>query len=79
MNVQQTNHLKELKAYKRAEIKKGETTGFEIEVRADAFCYYDRKLNFGMHDGDFTVSVATSSVNVLREFEIRVRDGKITF
>ena len=71
--------LKELKAYKRAEIKKGEKTGFEIEVRADAFCYYDRKLNFGMHDGDFTVSLATSSVDVLKEFEIRVRDGKITF
>ena len=71
--------LKELKAYKRAEIKKGEKTGFEIEVRADAFCYYDRKLNFGMHDGDFTVSVATSSVDVLKEFEVRVRDGKITF
>ncbi len=71
--------LKELKAYKRAEIKKGEKSSFEIEVCADAFCYYDRKLNFGMHDGDFTVSVATSSANVLKKFEIRVRDGKITF
>ncbi len=69
--------LKELKAYKRAELKKGERKDFSISVTEDSFCYYDRRLNFGMHDGDFTVSVATSSADTLREFEVKIRNGKI--
>ena len=69
--------LKELKAYKRVELKKGERADVEITVPDTSFCYYDRKLNYGMHNGDFTVSVATSSADTLKEFSVGVREKKL--
>ena len=69
--------LKELKAYKRVEAAVGEKVSVTIEVPAEAFCYYDRKMNFGMHNGDYTVAVATSSAMTHKTFEVHVRDGKL--
>ena len=68
---------KELKAYKRVEVAAGETVTVTLEVPAEAFCYYDRRMNYDMHNGDYTVSVATSSIDVHQAFEARVRDGKV--
>ena len=70
--------LKELKAYKRAELKKGEHKDFEITVSEDSFSYYDRKLSYGLHNGDFTVTAGTSSTDILSSFEVKVREGKIS-
>lgn len=67
----------ELKAYKRVAVPAGNTVSVTIEVPSDAFCYYDRRMNYGMHNGDYIVSVATSSVDVHQRFEALVRDGKI--
>ena len=67
----------ELKAYKRVEAKKGETTSVTIDVPSEAFFYYDQKMSYGMHDGDYTVSVATSSADIRKTFEVQVRDGKL--
>ena len=69
--------LKELKAYKRTELKKGEEALLDIHVPNEAFCYYDRRMKLGMHDGDYTVSVGTSCEDILKTFEIKVRDGKL--
>jgi beta-glucosidase len=68
---------KELKAYKRVEVAAGETVTVTLEVPAEAFCYYDRRMTYGMHDGDYTVLVATSCEDVHKTFEIKVRDGKL--
>lgn len=68
----------ELKAYKRVETAAGGKTRVTIEVPNEAFCYYDRKMNFGMHNGDYTVSVATSCTDVKKTFEVSVKDGKLT-
>ena len=68
----------ELKAYKRVEVAAGGKTQVTIEVPNEAFCYYDRKMNFGMHNGDYTVSVATSCTDVKKTFEVSVKDGKLT-
>ena len=68
----------ELKAYKRVEVAAGQKARVTIEVPNEAFCYYDRKMNFGMHNGDYTVSVATSCTDVKKTFEVRVKDGKLT-
>ncbi len=70
--------LKELKAYARVEIKKGEKTQISIPVPNEAFCYYDRRMVLGMHNGDYTVSVGTSCVDIHKTFKIKVRDGKIS-
>lgn len=69
--------MKELKAYKRVEAAAGETVTVTLDVPAEAFCYYDRRMNYGMHDGDYTVSVATSCTDVHKTFEVQVRGGKI--
>ena len=67
----------ELKAYKRVEVAAGQKARVTIEVPNEAFCYYDRKMNFGMHNGDYSVSVATSCVDVKTTFEVSVKDGQL--
>ena len=69
--------MKELKAYKRVEVAAGETVTVTLEVSAEAFRYYDRKMAYGMHNGDYTVSVATSCVDIHKTFDVRVREGKL--
>ena len=69
--------VKELKAYRRVEIKAGESQTVTVDVPADAFCYYDRKMNLGMHDGDYTVMIGTSSENIVKAFEVKARGGKL--
>ena len=69
--------MKELKAYKRVELKAGEAAAVKIQVPAEAFFYYDRKMVYGMHDGDYTVMAGTSSEEILKTFEVKVRGGKI--
>lgn len=68
----------ELKAYKRVEVAAGQKARVTIEVPNEAFSYYDRKMNFGMHNGDYTVSVATSCTDIKKIFEVSVKDGKLT-
>lgn len=69
--------LIELKAYRRIELSMGEKKDVTIEVPAEAFFYYDRKMSYGMHDGDYTVSVRTSSTDIKAEFEVRVRSKNV--
>ena len=68
----------ELKAYRRAEVKAGETVTVTLTVPAEAFRYYDRKMTLGMHNGDYTVSVGASSADLRGSFKVKVRDGKVT-
>ncbi len=68
----------ELKAYRRAEVKAGETATVTLTVPAEAFCYYDRKMTLGMHNGDYTVSVGASSADLRGSIKVKVRDGKLT-
>ena len=68
----------ELKAYRRAEVKAGETVTVTLTVPSEAFCYYDRKMTLGMHNGDYTVSVGASSADLRGSFRVKVRDGKVT-
>ena len=69
--------VRELKAYRRAEVAAGAYARVALEIPAEAFCYYDHRMAYGMHDCDYTVSVATSCVDVHQTFEVRVREGKV--
>ena len=71
--------VKELKAYKRVELKKGEKAQLNIAVPNEAFLYYDRRMVLGMHDGDYSVLVGTSCTDIHKTFEIKARNKKITF
>ncbi|MCR5149753.1 MAG: glycoside hydrolase family 3 C-terminal domain-containing protein [Clostridiales bacterium] len=52
---------KELKAYRRVYVRRGETVDADIQIPADVVCYYDTGLRFGPHGGDFSLLVGTSS------------------
>ena len=67
----------ELKAYKRVEVKAGETQAVELQIPNEAFCYYDRRMNLGMHNGDYTVSVGTSVADLSASLAVKVRDGRL--
>ena len=69
--------LKELKAYKRFRLNKKEELDITVEIPDDAFFYYDRQLKYGMHNGDYTISVGTSSTHIRKTFEVRIRNGSI--
>ena len=68
--------LKELKAYKRVQVAAGEKVSVSIELPKEAFCYYDRNMKYGMHNGDYTIMVGTSSQDIAKTFEIKVRNRK---
>jgi len=69
--------IQELKAYKRVELEKGEKAQLDICVPNEAFLYYDRKMSYGMHNGDYTVQIGTSCKDIHKTFAVKVREGKI--
>ena len=69
--------LKELKAYERVSLRPGETKRASLTLGTDAFCYYDRKMVYGLHDGNHTLLLGTSSEEIAATFEVTVRDGRI--
>ena len=69
--------VKELKAYKRIDLNKKEKKHITIEVPTEAFFYYDQKLVYGMHNGDYEIMIATSSEDILDTFAVKVREGRI--
>lgn len=69
--------VKELKAYKRVEVRRGETVKLSLVLDKDAFSYYDQQLVFGMHDGDYTVHIGRSSASTDAQFEVKVRGGRV--
>ena len=69
--------VKELKAYKRFRLNKNEALDITVDISDDAFCYYDRQMKYGMHNGDYTISAGTSSTDIKKTFEVRIRNGLI--
>lgn len=70
--------LKELKAYARVTLAAGETKRVLLHLDSDAFCYYDRKLVYGLHDGAHMLLLGTSSEEIDETFEVIVSGGKIS-
>ncbi|MBE6648965.1 MAG: beta-glucosidase [Ruminococcaceae bacterium] len=68
----------ELKGYKRVSLKKGEKTSVQIILPKDAFFYYDRKMKYGMHNGEYKILVGNSSSSFFYSFNVSVREGIIT-
>jgi beta-glucosidase len=69
--------LKELKGYCRLNVPAGQSADGAITLEENAFCYYDRDLRCGLHDGDYDLLLGTSSEDILHTFSVRVRGGKI--
>ena len=69
--------MKELKAYGRVFLSPGETKPVRLELDARTFCYYDRQMQFGLHDGDHTLMLGTSCDAIASTFELSVRGGTL--
>ena len=69
--------LRELKGYKRVEVKKGDSVNVTIGLDAEAFSYLDQEMNFGMHNGDYTVLIGSASDRIAAAAEVKVRGGVI--
>ncbi len=63
--------LKELKAYKRVHLQKGEKQKVVINLPEEAFYYYDSEMNYGLHRGNFTITVGTSCTDCVGEYQIK--------
>ena len=66
--------VKELKEYTRVEVPAGKSADAVIRLEREAFCYYDRAMRYGMHNGDYTLTLGTSSENAEASFDLKVRD-----
>lgn len=62
--------LKEMKAYKRVHLQKGEKQKVVINLPEEAFYYYDSEMNYGLHKGNFTITVGTSCTDSVGEYQI---------
>ncbi len=71
--------LRELKAYRRVDVKAGEKKAVTMRLPFEAFWYYDSNMRYGLHDGDFTVAVSTSSEHTIDGTAVRIRSGEIRF
>lgn len=68
---------KELKAYKRVFVSARETKTVELQLTREAFCYYDRNMKYGMHDGDYKVMIGTSCEDIVYTVDASVRSERI--
>ena len=69
--------VRELKAYARVTLAAGESKRVALHLPADAFCYYDPSMCFGLWDGVHTLQLGTSSTQIHAALTVTVRDGKI--
>jgi len=69
--------VKELASYKRVYLKKGETKPVKLTLDKGAFCYYNLKMEYGLHSGRHTLMLGTSSEDIKATFELYVKDGII--
>ncbi len=67
--------VKELKAYARVALRAGETKQVTLQLEKDAFCYYDESMRYGLHDGEHTLLLGTSSEDICARFELTVQNG----
>ena len=70
--------VKELAAYSRVSLKKGETKRIALSLENQAFAYYDITMKSGLHNGRHTLLLGTSSDNVNAVGEVNVKDGKLS-
>ena len=61
-----SRQVKELKAFRRVALKKGETQNVEFVLDEDDLKYYNSRLEYGYEPGEFEVLVGPDSRNVQR-------------
>lgn len=70
---------KELKAFRKVEIKAGESKEVKVTLDRDAFAYYSTATDgWKVDDGIYEILVASSSVDIRLAAKIEIIDGEIT-
>ena len=67
--------VRELKAYRRVSLQSGEEKRITLHLPADVFCYYDPAMRCGLHDGEHTLLIGTSSQDTACTLALSVRGG----
>lgn len=70
--------LRELAAYARVSLKKGETKQIALSLPNQVFAYYDLGMRPGLHNGRHTLLLGSSSDSVNAVGEVTVKDGKLS-
>lgn len=66
--------VKELKAFDKVSLSKGETKTIQFELDKDAFSFYDpAKHSWVIEPGEFNVHVGSSSVDIRNKFNVLVK------
>lgn len=66
--------IKELKAFDKVFLKKGETKTVEFTLDKDAFSFYDpAKHGWTLEPGEFKILIGSSSADIRKEFSINVK------
>jgi beta-glucosidase len=66
--------IKELKAFDKVFLKKGETKTVEFTLNKDAFSFYDpAKHSWVVEPGEFKILIGSSSVDIRKDFSISIK------
>jgi len=66
--------VKELKAFEKVFLKKGETKTIKVELTKDAFSFYDpAKHDWVLEPGEFKIVIGSSSVDVRQELTVTLK------
>jgi beta-glucosidase len=65
---------KELKGFKKTELKKGETKSVSIDIDVAKLAYYDEAISdWNIEKGDYTIYIGTASNNIKKKINITVK------
>lgn len=76
-NCEVVRPVKELKAYKKIELKAGEKKTETISLDAEAFYYWNLSMDYGLHNGKHCLLIGNSSENIFSSVEITAENGKL--
>ncbi|MCR9289668.1 MAG: glycoside hydrolase family 3 C-terminal domain-containing protein [Bacteroidetes bacterium] len=66
--------LKELKAFKKVNLKKGENQTVQVSFNADDLAFYDESISdWNLEKGTYLISIGNASDNIVSEIEISIK------
>ncbi|MBQ7596953.1 MAG: glycoside hydrolase family 3 C-terminal domain-containing protein [Clostridia bacterium] len=69
--------VKELKAYRRVFLRAGESERITMHLTREDFSYYDEAMVFGLHNGEHTLLLGTSSEDIFETLALKATDGRL--
>jgi beta-glucosidase len=65
---------KELKGFRKVEVKKGENTAVQISIAINSLSFYDESIpNWNLEKGDYLIYIGNSSNNISKKIKITIK------